>query len=108
MPGFLNSIQFRTGFVTYQKLNSLNKQIQGKDSDLISSKSVIVAYPRKLQLYENNIRHRAFEQFHCLTSVSSELQNKDLAIYGEHLENMHEDMKTRFSDLLMMDIPTWV
>ncbi|XP_076358993.1 SCAN domain-containing protein 3-like [Tachypleus tridentatus] len=82
--------------------------LQGKDSDLISSKSAIAAFLRKLQLYKNNIRRRAFEQFPCLASVSSDLQDEDLALYGEYMENMHEDMQTRFSDLLMMVIPTWV
>ncbi|KAK2706471.1 hypothetical protein QYM36_016497 [Artemia franciscana] len=53
-------------------------------------------------------RHRAFEQFPCLACVSSDLQDKDFALYGEYLENIHEDMQTRFSDLLGMDIPIWV
>ena len=92
----------------FEKLNSLNKQLQGKDSDLISSKSAIAAFLRKLQLYTNNIRRHAFEQFPCLASVSNDLQDDDLALYGEYMENMQKDMQTRFSDLLMMDIPTWV
>jgi len=92
----------------FEKLNLLNKQLQGKDSDLISSKGAITAFLRKLQLYKNNIRRRAFEQFPCLASISSDLHDEDLALYSEYLENMHEDMQTRFSDLLMMDIPTWV
>ncbi|XP_068238496.1 SCAN domain-containing protein 3-like [Palaemon carinicauda] len=40
----------------FENLNSLNKQLQGKDYDLISSGSAIVAFLRKLQLYKNNIR----------------------------------------------------
>ncbi|XP_076324343.1 SCAN domain-containing protein 3-like [Tachypleus tridentatus] len=92
----------------FEELNSLNKQLQGKDSDLINSKSAVAAFLRKLKLYKNNIRRRAFEQFPCLASVGSDLQDEDLALYGEYMENMHEDMQTRFSDLLMMVIPTWV
>ncbi|XP_076348273.1 SCAN domain-containing protein 3-like [Tachypleus tridentatus] len=75
---------------------------------LSRNKSAIAAFLRKLQLYKNNIRRRAFEQFPCLASVSSDLQDEDLALYGEYMENMHKDMQTRFSDLLMMVIPTWV
>ena len=59
-------------------------------------------------MYKNNIRRRAFEQLPCLACVSSDLQDEDLALYGEYLENIHEDMQTRFSDLLGMDIPIWV
>ncbi|XP_076324253.1 uncharacterized protein LOC143232565 [Tachypleus tridentatus] len=84
------------------------KGLQGKDSDLISSKSAVAAFLRKLKLYKNNIRRRAFEQFPGLASVAIDLQDEDLALYGEYMENMHEDMQTRFSDLLMMVIPTWV
>ena len=92
----------------FEKFNSLNKQLQENDSDLISSKSAIAAFLKKLQLYKNNIRRRAFEQLPCLACVSSDLQDEDLALYGEYLENIHEDMQTRFSDLLWMDIPLWV
>ena len=67
----------------FEKLNLLNKQLQGKDSDLISSKGAITAFLRKLQLYKNNIRRRAFEQFPCLASISSDLHDEDLALYSE-------------------------
>ncbi|KAK2705686.1 hypothetical protein QYM36_015906 [Artemia franciscana] len=53
-------------------------------------------------------RRRAFEQFPCLACVRSDLQDEDLALYGEYLENIHEDMQTRVGDLLGMDIPIWV
>ncbi|XP_068243860.1 SCAN domain-containing protein 3-like [Palaemon carinicauda] len=67
----------------------LHTELQGKNSDLISSRSAIVAFLRKQQLYKNNVRRRAFEQFPCLASVGS-------------------DMQIRFSDLPMMVIKTWV
>lgn len=63
---------------------------------------------RKLQLHKNNIRRGAFEQFPCLASIHSDLHNDDLELYGDLLENLHEDMQTRFSDLVKMDIPIWV
>ncbi|XP_065565822.1 SCAN domain-containing protein 3-like [Artemia franciscana] len=88
------------------KWSFIAEMLQGNDSDLISIK--IATLLRKLKLYKNNIRHRAFEQFPCLACVSSDLQDKDFALYGEYLENIHEDMQTRFSDLLGMDIPIWV
>ncbi|XP_068220211.1 uncharacterized protein [Palaemon carinicauda] len=47
-------------------------------------------------------------EFPCLASVSNDLQDEDLALYGEYMENMHKNMQIRFSDLLMMVIPTWV
>ncbi|KAK2727848.1 hypothetical protein QYM36_008359 [Artemia franciscana] len=92
----------------FENFNLLNKQLQENNSDLISSKSAITAYIRKLQLYKNNIRHCAFEQFPCLASINSDLQDEDLALYGEYLENIHEDMQTWVGNLLGMDILIWV
>ena len=51
---------------------------------------------------------KAFEQFPCLACVSSDLQDENVALYGEYLENIPEDMQNRFSNLLGMDIPIWV
>ena len=42
----------------FEKPNTLNKQLQENYYDLISSKSAIAAFLRKLQLYKNNIRRR--------------------------------------------------
>ena len=44
----------------FEKRNSLNEQLQGKDADYISSKGAIVAFLRKLQSYKNNSRRRGF------------------------------------------------
>ncbi|KAK2706072.1 hypothetical protein QYM36_016182 [Artemia franciscana] len=71
-------------------------------------KSAIAAFLRKLQLYKNNIRRRALEQFPCLACVTCDLLDEDLALYGEYLENIHDVMQTRVGDLLEMDIPIWV
>ncbi|KAK2718596.1 hypothetical protein QYM36_005811, partial [Artemia franciscana] len=98
---------FRELYIS-EKFNSLNKQLQENNSDLISSKSAIAAFLRKLQLYKNNIRRRAFEQFPCLACINSDLQDDDLALNGEYLENIHEDMVIQVGDLLGMDILIWV
>ncbi|KAK2722086.1 hypothetical protein QYM36_002588 [Artemia franciscana] len=102
-----NSLQDHL-FHIFENFNSLDNQLQENNSDLISSKSAITAFLKKLQLYENNIRRRAFEQFPCLTCVNSDLQAEDFALYGEYLENIHEDMQTRVGDLLRMDMLIWV
>ncbi|KAK2711233.1 hypothetical protein QYM36_012422 [Artemia franciscana] len=54
------------------------------------------------------MRRRAFEQVPCLACINSDLQDVDLALYGEYLENIHEDMQTRVGDLLGMVVPIWV
>ena len=92
----------------FDKLNLLNKELQGKDADLISSKSAITAFLSKLQLYKNNTRLRAFEQFPYLASISSDAIDEDLVLRREYLENMQQNTQTRFSGLLILDIPAWV
>ncbi|XP_068238494.1 SCAN domain-containing protein 3-like [Palaemon carinicauda] len=74
---------------------------------------IVIHRPRSSTVQQSNKTvqtksRRAFEQFPCLASVSSDLQDEDLALYGEYMENTHENMQIRFSDLLMMVIPTWV
>ena len=86
----------------FEKLNLLNKQLQGENYGLIFCKGAITTFQRKLQLYKTNINRRAFEQFLCLVSICSDLHNDDLAWYGEHLENLRQDSQVCFSDLLMM------
>ena len=92
----------------FEKLNVLDEQLQGRCSDLMPSKSALTAFLRRLQFYKNNIRHRTFWKFPCLAPISSDLHDKDHALYSAYLENMHKDMQTRLSNLLIMDIPTSV
>ena len=84
----------------------LIKSSEGKDTYMISSKNVIAGFQNKL--CKNNIRCNSFQQFSSLTYGSSELHNENLALYSEYFLNMHEDMLIQLSDLLMMDIPTWI
>ena len=48
------------------------------------------------------------KKFPCLASISSDLHDDDLALYGGHLENLHDDIQAQFSGILTMNIPTWV
>lgn len=59
-------------------------------------------------LYKVNINHCAFEQFPCLISSSSDLHDNNIALCDEYLENLHENVEVRFSDLIEMDMPTWI
>ena len=43
-----------------------------------------------------------------MASISSDVHDDDLVLYGHHLQNLHEHMQTRFNDLLTLNIPTWV
>ncbi|KAK2708054.1 hypothetical protein QYM36_015671, partial [Artemia franciscana] len=80
--------------------------LQLDESTLRDNEAILLAYVRFNN--EEPKELRAFEQFPCLACVISDLQDEDLALYGQYLENIYEDIQTRFSDLLGMDIPIWV
>uniref|UniRef100_A0A5S6QYK3 HAT C-terminal dimerisation domain-containing protein n=1 Tax=Trichuris muris TaxID=70415 RepID=A0A5S6QYK3_TRIMR len=92
----------------FQKLNLLNKALQGKDSDLISSKSAVVSFVKKLELYLHNLGRREFSQFPNLKAIAGILKDEDILAYVSHLKQVIEDMKERFCDLLNLDIPCWI
>uniref|UniRef100_A0A5S6QPT5 Uncharacterized protein n=1 Tax=Trichuris muris TaxID=70415 RepID=A0A5S6QPT5_TRIMR len=72
----------------FRKLNLLNKALQGKDSDLISSKSAVVSFVKK--------------------AIAGILKDENLLAYVSHLKQVIEDMKERFCDFLNLDIPNWI
>ncbi|XP_076058898.1 zinc finger BED domain-containing protein 5-like [Oratosquilla oratoria] len=89
----------------FEKLNVLNKELQGNDSTLFSCKEAITAFIGKLKLFWLNLGRREFAQFPSLASISTKLLDADLAVYVDHLNQLHNDMETRFSDLLQMTVP---
>ncbi|XP_076030851.1 zinc finger MYM-type protein 6-like [Oratosquilla oratoria] len=91
----------------FGKLSVLNKELQGNDSTLFSCKEVITAFIGKLKLFWLNLGRREFAQFPSLASISTELLDADLAVYVDHLKQLHNDMETHFSDLLQMTVPDW-
>ncbi|KFM62868.1 SCAN domain-containing protein 3, partial [Stegodyphus mimosarum] len=79
---------------------------KGEDLNLIKTKNSIAAFVSKLLLYKRNIGRREFHTFPCLSAVS--FKHDDLLVYCQHLENLYNDFKERFEDILNMDIPDWV
>uniref|UniRef100_A0A5S6QHT2 Uncharacterized protein n=1 Tax=Trichuris muris TaxID=70415 RepID=A0A5S6QHT2_TRIMR len=65
----------------FGKLNLLNKALQGKDSDLISSKSAVVSFVKKLKLYLHNFGRREFSQFPNLKAIAGILKDENLLAY---------------------------
>uniref|UniRef100_A0A5S6QG44 HAT C-terminal dimerisation domain-containing protein n=1 Tax=Trichuris muris TaxID=70415 RepID=A0A5S6QG44_TRIMR len=103
-----NGEDFDTLLLHTEKLNLLNKALRGNDSDLISSKSAVVSFVKKLELYLHNLGGREFSQFPNLKAIAGILKDEDLLAYVSHLKQVIEDMKERFCDLLNLDIPSWI
>ena len=94
--------------------NDQNLQLQGSDVNLIKAKSVICAFIDKLSLFRQNIGRGVLSQFQNLNILKSEpdpdvsILEDDLLIYCEHLNSLQFDMKSRYEDLINMEIPDWL
>jgi hypothetical protein len=54
---------------------------------------------------KQNIGRREFSQFPNLSQTNCQ---DDVSAYVQHLNALHTDLKTRFEDVLTMEIPQWI
>ena len=92
----------------FARLNELNLQLQGDDTNLIKAKSSIGTFLSKLDIYKKNIGRRDFHQFPSLLELKETITDDDLLVYCAHLDQLSKDMSERFQDLLLLKIPDWV
>ncbi|KAL4132712.1 hypothetical protein QTP88_009821 [Uroleucon formosanum] len=98
-----NDISYLTDL--YKLFNDVNLQFQGDDLNLIKTKTVISTFVAKL-LFTREI----LVDMNLITPnlATASFINDDLVVYCQHLENLQNDFKERFQDILNMDIPDWV
>ncbi|GBP00781.1 SCAN domain-containing protein 3 [Eumeta japonica] len=90
----------------FKKINDINLQLQGDSLNLIKTKGIISVFLAKLKFMKQNISRRELSQFPNLSQV--ECIDEDIHTYSQHLSALHDDFKTRFEDILTMDIPPWI
>lgn len=85
----------------FDKLNEINTKLQGQKINFIKSKGIICAFIDKLGLFKSNMCRKDLFQFPGLQVLWKESKPSpdDLKIYSSHLEQLKEDMETRFQDL---------
>ena len=103
--------QFSLRYIAYltdlfTKFNEVNLQLQGDSLNLIKTKSIIAAFLARMNLMKQNIGRREFSQFPNLSMIN--IQDDDVLVYVQHLNVLHTDFKTRFEDVLTMEIPQWI
>ena len=91
----------------FRKLNSLNLELQGNGVTLIMAKSKLKAFIAKLELCKQNLGSRKMSNFQNLQK-ENDIPDSRLIVYAEHLDKLINDMRSRFEDILNMDIPAWV
>lgn len=84
-----------------KKLNFLNKQLEERNSNLISAKGNILTFLGKLEIFWKNIARRKFFQFPSLKSKKTGIiTDDDLIIFVKHLKKLYNEMESRFHDIL--------
>ncbi|KFD68217.1 hypothetical protein M514_19699 [Trichuris suis] len=92
----------------FEKFNSLNKALQGRDNNLMNSKAAVVSFLKKLEVYWHNIGRHEFLQFPNLKTIAEEVNDDDLLVYVNHLKQIQKDMEERCHDLVNLNIPDWI
>ena len=93
---------------SFEKLNAVNKQLQGKNANLITCKEAVTAFIKKLDLLCFYMKRQELRHFPTLGQIKSSLKDGDFKVFLDHLENLGEEMKVRFQDVLQMNVPAWV
>ncbi|XP_065664563.1 SCAN domain-containing protein 3-like [Hydra vulgaris] len=90
----------------FEKLNILNKELQGTNKTLVDAKAKIFGFITSIELFEKDAYQKQFEKFHRLQKC--EVTDTAILNIVEHLKNLSADLKRRFSNLKKIDFPTWL
>ncbi|KFD64282.1 hypothetical protein M514_23566, partial [Trichuris suis] len=82
----------------FEKFNSLNKALQGRDNNLMNSKAASIGITSAV----------TFLQFPNLKTIAEEVNDDDPVVYVNHLKQIQKDMEERFHDLVNLNISDWI
>ncbi|KAI6648347.1 SCAN domain-containing protein 3-like [Oopsacas minuta] len=96
----------------FEKLNIVNKQLQGNNTTLIQAKGVVLSFLSKLTLFRQNIARREFGQLPCSSELdmanNNIIRDDNIHIYCSHVDSLSEDLLIRSKDLTELVIPNFV
>ena len=90
----------------FEKLNVLNKQLQGTNKTLVDAKAKLFSFILFIKLCQKHISDKNFDQFYWLKKC--EMTDAAVLVIVDHLKSLACDLKNRFADLKQIDFPTWV
>jgi zinc finger BED domain-containing protein 5/7/8/9 len=103
----LKQRKIEIGYLTdiFEKMNEVNLKLQGNKMNFIKPKGIISSFIFKLDLYRTNINRQELIQFPNLKSCSDAnglISECKILIFTDHI------MKSRFQDLLELQICNWI
>ncbi|GFT99452.1 SCAN domain-containing protein 3 [Trichonephila clavipes] len=90
----------------FEKLNVLNKQLQGTNKTFVDAKAKIFGFITNIEVCQKHINNKNFEQFHWFQKC--EVTDTSLLFIVNYLNNLSANFKERFLDLKQIDFPTWM
>jgi len=85
-------------------------KLQVKSVNLVQCRTVIRSFISKKELYTQTFGRRTLSHFPRLAKVSQGLaiSDEEPHVFVDRLKAVKEDTKTRFKDLIELEIPGWV
>jgi len=101
------------GYLTdiFEIMNEVNLKLQGNKMNFIKAKGIISSFIFKLVLYRTNINRQELSQFPNLKSCSDAnglIPEDKILIFTDHILQLKKDMKSRFQNLLELQICNWI
>uniref|UniRef100_A0A5S6QNG7 DUF4371 domain-containing protein n=1 Tax=Trichuris muris TaxID=70415 RepID=A0A5S6QNG7_TRIMR len=89
----------------YSKFNKMNLQLQGDNVNLISTKTVVCSFIKKLLTFKNNFARGELRQFPKLFEINEEakIRDDDIEVYYDHLQLLQ--LTDRFEDIVGLEVP---
>jgi len=91
-------------------MNAATMKLQVKSVNLVQCRTVIRSFISKKELYTQTFGRRTLSHFPRLAKVSQGLaiSDEEPHVFVDRLKAVKEDTKTRFKDLIELEIPGWV
>ena len=91
----------------FQKLNLLNKELQGNNSTLLTCKTKTIGFIAKLDLYRLQITAANFEQFPNVAKCAP-ISHAATDVLLHHIFGLITNFNDGFIDLRQLNVPRWV
>lgn len=88
-----------------EKLNKLNRDLQGENKIISQMANKIFAFEEKLQIYEEEIEKKVFHNFPTIVKAEQDgiyVSDENYKIFSNYLAALANEFKTRFQDLRLI------